>query len=1135
MASQDADTSLAAPLCEQNPSTSDAVDSVVDAVAKASLQDEVATDVDRKSQDSDPRPLRIYTCHDLLFLSRSPLIGLPEGMPAFKDWFGDWNEQVGTKKETEGTANTTARDRRFRRDAEDGDSSRVSFRSGLTQPSQMGNFRHQSIRTTERGSEKDVDKERERDLRDREGQERLRNPCPLSLLFVTKIVMLLHTSRALPQHVSAKAPQPDAVLKPETQRKGKQARAAMTGAEVGMKERRGDGNRDDRRDKDDTGRRDLDDSHDRDRFDHGRRNKDDGDDDPRRWRDDGRREERLAARRDRDRWDRFEERDRERPSAGDDRDTRTRRTGARERRFGGTNDDVKDREERRDRDKDREAEPAWMETYIPTTPGAGILGGKGPDGELDGIQAWKKGMKEKERKEKASDTAESSKVTPVNGAEQLGSSTAENVMDEIQLFKLMMKREAEKKETEKPQNGQQDLRPSGLSSSPSLHTSRSESAPLSVIVQQSSEGSKTSHSLTSERSSPHPASAPSPSHDGQPSLNVITSDIGSIARGSGSLSPALDRALETSRVMGPRLAQAASASSLAQPSEFASSNSSSSTFNPPAGSRVLAFKSRTPAAGSAQPTALNQISPPGLSAPQRSALSSAALQPHLSDAPGHEMQFGAPRLNSTDGLRGVRSFSPLSNGSQLNAGFEELRESVHLGHLNEGIRRVSGSSTAERAMLGMPGENVPSFNELGGAYPPGVHLDGSVPANFAGNKGSRFAKFFDAKTRETQAAGPRLGQQVSPAPPAIPHPRQESIPLGQRERTMEDIFAMLQSSSQNHRMSPQNPQPGRIPQSGNQFSQTNLELQLLQQQQQQQLHQQQLAQNNRLESLYDSRLDDRNFVPDGLVPGLRPAPPRSRSRESGGVLFNEQIDDPLHFNVQRLTQQRNLEQMYNGPVPSMYSQQPGMLRNGGGLSIQQGQFRGASPISGQNPPQPPSQRLPPGLANLGGRPPHDPSQFLGAGVGMPGGGLHGASPAQQVYNTFTQGNLGFNGAPPMRGPPVSQTPLSLNAMGGLGPHNIDLRAANQAQLLGMAQGTLGGAAGLRGSGPGFGPQQGPGGQLGPSHIAMRQQLQQQQQQQLPPHMMPHLLPSHLQQQGMSGGNAQTTQDLMALLMGGHRE
>lgn len=330
------------------------------------------------------------------------------------------------------------------------------------------------------------------------------------------------------------------------------------------------------------------------------------------------------------------------------------------------------------------------------------------------------------------------------------------------------------------------------------------------------------------------------------------------------------------------------------------------------------------------------------------------------------------------------------------------------------------------------------------------------------------------------------------------------------------------------------PQSGRIPPGGSgQFPPSNLELQLLHQQQQQQLHQQHLAQN-RLDSLYDSRLDDRNFVPDGLVPGLRPAPPRSRSRgDSGGVLFNEQIDDPLHFNIQRLTQQRNLEQMYNAPMPSMYNQQQSaMLRNGGGIPIQQGHFRGASPISAQNAIQASSQRLPPGLANLGGRPPHDPSQYLGSGVGIPGS-LHGASPAQQVYNTFTQGGLGFNGSPQIRGPPGPQNPVSVNQMGGgLGPNN-DLRAPSQAQLLGLAQGNLGGG-GLRGAGPGFGPQHGgPGGHM--SHVSMRQQLQQQQQQQhLPPHMMQQLLPAHLQQQGIGGG-AQTTQDLMALLMGGHRE
>jgi hypothetical protein len=42
----------------------------------------------------------------------------------------------------------------------------------------MGNFKHQSLRSTDRGDrEKDGDKERERDARDKEGQERLRNVC----------------------------------------------------------------------------------------------------------------------------------------------------------------------------------------------------------------------------------------------------------------------------------------------------------------------------------------------------------------------------------------------------------------------------------------------------------------------------------------------------------------------------------------------------------------------------------------------------------------------------------------------------------------------------------------------------------------------------------------------------------------------------------------------------------------------------------------------------------------------------------------------------------------------------------------------------------------------------------------------
>ena len=57
--------------------------------------------------------------------------------------------------------------------------SRPTFRSTLTQPSQMGNFKHQSLRSSdrdrERDRERDGEKDRERDIREKEGQERLRH------------------------------------------------------------------------------------------------------------------------------------------------------------------------------------------------------------------------------------------------------------------------------------------------------------------------------------------------------------------------------------------------------------------------------------------------------------------------------------------------------------------------------------------------------------------------------------------------------------------------------------------------------------------------------------------------------------------------------------------------------------------------------------------------------------------------------------------------------------------------------------------------------------------------------------------------------------------------------------------------
>lgn len=160
-----------------------------------------------------------------------------------------------------------------------------------------------------------------------------------------------------------------------------------------------------------------------------------GDNDPRRWRDDGRRDERLAARRDKDQWDRDRPRDKspladDRWNIVDDRESRNKRGGNRERKSGPATEDRKE--------KDREKEPAWMDTYIPSS-AAGILGGKRDDGEIDDFQAFKKGMRAKELGEVTT------RATEATAKEESATPSTEKGLDEIQLFKLMMERDKGKK------------------------------------------------------------------------------------------------------------------------------------------------------------------------------------------------------------------------------------------------------------------------------------------------------------------------------------------------------------------------------------------------------------------------------------------------------------------------------------------------------------------------------------------------------------------------------------------------------------------------------------------------------------------------------------------------------------------
>ncbi|KAG7450345.1 uncharacterized protein BT62DRAFT_506784 [Guyanagaster necrorhizus] len=1091
-------------LTDTEPPT-DSETTPVDGLA-VSLQGPKLQDEDMPTEQEDAstpqpsqRPLRIYTRSQILTLHKSPLVAPPTNMPELKDWFGAENEQNLNKKDHDSTPPNSARERRFRREVDDNEaSSRSSFRSTLSQPSQMGNFKHQSLR--------DRDGDKDRDLRDKEGQERLRNlsdkfdrdrlALPLSNIRGKDKEAVSHLGPG-----SSRTPgQPQlssvAARRSEARENGKK-KAGETNEDwrrggeprrLGRDERsdtRGDRDERDRprsrvrdssrsrrdpstskRDREDRDRRDRDrEDHrrdgDRDDYRRGRdRDTDRDSDDPRRWRDDGRRDERMAMRRERDR-DRERDR-RDKPghdqawdSSNDRRwmpgDDRSKKTTGRDRKTG--IEDGKDRDDRRG-EREKEKEPAWMDTYIPASSSTGILGGKSADGELDGIQAWKKGMKEKEQREsKAEKPSEDLK----DATDQ--TSPPEKQLDEIQIFKMLMKREQEQKKSDQSSDDSPELQSQdkGAAEAPSSES------PTGVTTGRGAGDANAPPSLNTASTI-----QATPNVTVDPSVSVLSMFVSGEQSKQTSTLPDRERPkTPTSSRLFPRpinqdgtQADRSSVDPL-QPQP-------TTVFNPPQGSRLLAFGSRAPAKPQTS-TSLLANGAGTLQSQTKSSLVQLNLPPNV--LPLESSKLESHRMPNT--------FSP----------FEEHDHSLS----------SSAAESARRERQSMSSESGP-WGDLS--------AEGSALGQASG-KGSRFAKFFDGKTREGFAYAPKAQTPVgfmssSPTPGQRPEGGYSGNP---DLRNMDDIYAMLNNSSQAQRSNNMNP-PNSAPTIGGipfgQHAQAQLHL-LQQQQMQSQSHH---LQNSRLEPLYESRLDNRNFMPDGLVPGLRSAPP-PRNRENGGM-FSDPLDEAIHLNAQRIPPmpQRGIDHLYSGPVP--YSQQAGRHA---ALPLQQ--YRGGpSPISSQNPLASQHQRIPPGLANLGGRPPHEPNQFVGV-PSIHGGPVNGPQP----FTTFGPGgNLGYVGPP--RAPQQLQSTVSQHPLGGLGhPNGLDLRNANQSQLLNM--GTLGGS--VRGMGANVYPGQNHSAQA--SLHAMRQP-----QQQLPPHLAPHMLP-HLQQQVPP--NAQSA-DLMALLLGGQR-
>ncbi|KAL5519113.1 hypothetical protein ACEPAH_796 [Sanghuangporus vaninii] len=1131
------------------------VDALVEGLEKTALENDAQdTQAAVQQECAESRLHIVYTRKQLVFLSQSPLVKLPEGMPEFKVWFGELNEQalLSLKKDSDSvSSNGAVRERRFRREPEDSDgSTRPQFRSGLSQPSQMGNFKHQPLRSSDR------DRDTERDLRslsDRYDRDKATRGDRMGL--GSHSTLLRTRDRDSAPHLP-------------TDREGQRTLGRKRNGESKEDWRRGA----------EPPRSGRDDNN-------SRRDRDDRERQRSRVRDNSRtrdsppatRREREEQRKDRDR-DRFDEADgdrkklssrREKDSSGREKDSKwehsrepgtdrdgwtitdDKRRGARDRRH----DDTRDKEDKREREKEKE--PAWMETYVPpVSSSSGILGGKGGDGELDSIQAWKKDMKEREMKAKGlvpetSAPTVSSNESAVEEAKpsQAPSVQPEGQLDEIQLFKLMMKKEQERTASGNG-NGVLDER-HGISDIP-LKTA-DPCVRGSMGVQEARTTASTDRVASPAGASPvngisgsiDPLLAAKSTAALKPPSSAALAPSPS---GAGAL-PSLSENVPSSALSnGPRLLSLkTSETTTFQETVNKDAPGSTASFDPPRTSRLLAFGAQSTkvtaqpspqsAAAAVQMNRLQQMDPLWPNQRRTSvspAMPHSASQQAMFDKPVMQQQMltgGQFDMNVSENLSrrpGLDSlgYNPLYENAPRSA--NALDASREITNIDTGRSSIPLSASERTVFMSQSdslqhladARRIPTPPTAGyGVTSPISPFDSQMSNtqnSYSSGKGSRMAKHFERQRDQSLINVGRNPPLSGLGPNGMMQNRQEQTPTNNpmaagEGRNLQDLLTMLNNSAQAQRHHLSQNMGQHQPAQSLHIGPTNASL-------------------GRIDHLLDN--DEGRFAPDGLVPGLRPAvPPGPRNREmSTGSLYANQLDEQIAFNARLGAQQRGgMDHLITGQIPSQFNGQ-GMNAGRASLSLQQQAMRGGpSPINNFNPAQGlPQQRLPPGLANLGSRPPHEPSQFLTGGTGnfggvpsqLPAGLQHGSNP--QAFNQFQNPGLGMVGNQThLRGQPgLGQLGNNLNGLefrgGPSGP--------TQNQLLGLGAPNLGQA--MRG-GSGFHAQQlhGPN-QLHPS-INIRQQ------QNIQPQMLQQLLPQQLQAIPPGQHNPN---DLMALLMGNaHRE
>jgi hypothetical protein len=236
-----------------------------------------------------------------------------------------------------------------------------------------------------------------------------------------------------------------------------------------------------------------------------------------------------------------------------------------------------------------------------------------------------------------------------------------------------------------------------------------------------------------------------------------------------------------------------------------------SQFNPPPGSRLLAFGSRTPSATAATAVSPDQPSaftiststldlPPPIQHPVNGPHRISDMDTSSPDSAAHSsVATGLPPPGFSNLIHHPTRLPAFPSDSSTHAQPEVLRRQS-LASFGDRVTYGTSSDFAAYSDIGATNSHGPQSNTPNSQSP---SLDsagrerGHGGSPFPQQKGSRFAKFFDGKSREQPPED--LG---TPSHPLLSYQRQhgigggDSYTPGAENRTMEDIFAMLQNSSQ---------------------------------------------------------------------------------------------------------------------------------------------------------------------------------------------------------------------------------------------------------------------------------------------------------------------------------------------------